>query len=473
MEKLYTFIIASLLSMSTFAQSPDMMSYQAIVRDAADNLIVSSSVGMKISILQGSTSGTIVYSETQTPTSNQNGLVSIEIGAGTIVLGNFSAISWGNGPFFIKTETDPTGGANYTITGTSQLLSVPYAFHANIADSIIGGASPIETDPIFGASVASGITAQDTANWNIDNNTQLDSADIAALGFVAGPHTDSVQIANIAWGLNGNSNTDDETQFIGTTDSAALNFRVNNVQSGFIGSTQSSTSFGYLSLSAVPTGSYNTGIGYEALKNTTGTENTAVGYHALKDNDTAIHNTAIGNEALLSNTASANTAVGNRALRQNTSGINLVAVGAGALQSNTLGNSNTSIGQSALINNLNGSDNTAIGNSALSINTTGQKNIAIGSNADVLSNNLTNAIAIGYNAKVGISNAMVLGGVGADAVKVGIGTSSPARSLHVNDVMRLEPISTPPANPSEGDIYMNSGSHKLMVFDGNVWQACW
>ena len=91
----------------------------------------------------------------------------------------------------------------------------------------------------------------------------------------------------------------------------------------------------------------------------------------------------------------------------------------------------------------------------------------------VTKSNLTNAIAIGYNAEVSISNAMVLGGIGADAVKVGIGTTSPARSLHINDVIRLEPISAPPTNPSEGDIYMDSGSHKLMVFDGTTWHACW
>jgi hypothetical protein len=130
MKKLYTLVVASLLSMSTFAQAPEMMSYQAVVRDAADNLIASSPVGMQISILQGSPSGTAAYVETHTPTSNQNGLVSIEIGNGTIVSGDFATIDWANGPYYVKTETDPTGGTSYTITGTSQLLSVPYALYA-------------------------------------------------------------------------------------------------------------------------------------------------------------------------------------------------------------------------------------------------------------------------------------------------------------------------------------------------------
>jgi hypothetical protein len=94
---------------------------------------------MQISILQGSANGTAVYVETQTPTTNTNGLVSLEVGGGTVLSGNFSTIDWANGPYFIKTETDPAGGTNYTITGTSQLLSVPYAMYAAASGSSIPG----------------------------------------------------------------------------------------------------------------------------------------------------------------------------------------------------------------------------------------------------------------------------------------------------------------------------------------------
>ena len=85
---------------------------------------------MQISILQGSITGTPVYVETQIPTTNSNGVISIEIGNGTLISGSFSAIDWGNDTYFIKTETDVNGGSAYTITGTSQLLSVPYALYA-------------------------------------------------------------------------------------------------------------------------------------------------------------------------------------------------------------------------------------------------------------------------------------------------------------------------------------------------------
>lgn len=91
---------------------------------------------MRISILQGSVTGTSVYSELHSTTTNANGLVSIEIGGGTSQQGNFSAIIWSNGNYFLRTETDPTNGTNYTITGTSQLLSVPYSFYSDSTNYI-------------------------------------------------------------------------------------------------------------------------------------------------------------------------------------------------------------------------------------------------------------------------------------------------------------------------------------------------
>ena len=124
---MYTTVGALLLTISSFAQSPEKMSYQAVIRNAANALVTNQQVGMQISILQGSTA---VYEETQTPTSNTNGLVTLEIGTGTIVSGTFSSIDWSADTYFIKIETDPAGGTNYTITGTSQLLSVPFALYA-------------------------------------------------------------------------------------------------------------------------------------------------------------------------------------------------------------------------------------------------------------------------------------------------------------------------------------------------------
>ena len=174
MKRIITMCATLLVSASMFAQAPVKMSYQAVVRDGSNNLVTSNAVGMQISILQGSSSGTAVYVETQNPTTNTNGLVSIEIGIGSVVSGDFSTINWANDTYFIKTESDPAGGTNYTITGTSQFLSVPYALHAMTAGSIAGGIN--ETDPIYAASVASEINATDTTSWNnkLDSYSETD-----------------------------------------------------------------------------------------------------------------------------------------------------------------------------------------------------------------------------------------------------------------------------------------------------------
>ncbi|MCK7526673.1 MAG: hypothetical protein MZV64_58280 [Ignavibacteriales bacterium] len=108
------------------------MSYQAVIRNSNGELVKNNSVGMQISILQGSATGTAVHVETHTATTNVNGLVTLEIGGGAPVTGTFSVIDWSTGIYFIKTETDLTGGTNYSITGTSQMLSVPYAMYSKM-----------------------------------------------------------------------------------------------------------------------------------------------------------------------------------------------------------------------------------------------------------------------------------------------------------------------------------------------------
>jgi uncharacterized protein (TIGR02145 family) len=155
MKKIFTIVAAVLFTVSVFGQSPDKMSYQAVIRDASENLITDTQIGMQVSILQGSVSGTTVYVETQTPTSNANGLVSLEIGTGTVVSGDFATIDWANGPYFIKSETDPSGGTNYTIVGTSQLLSVPYALHAKTAEN---GITSAQADEITANTAKVGVT---------------------------------------------------------------------------------------------------------------------------------------------------------------------------------------------------------------------------------------------------------------------------------------------------------------------------
>lgn len=177
MKKLYSLIAAVILFSNAFTQSPEKMTYQAVIRNSSNTLVSGTTIGMKISILQGSADGTVIYTETQSDETNANGLVSIEIGTGS-TSDDFSAIDWTNGPYYIKTETDPNGGANYTIAGTSQLLSVPYALYSKKAGNVFSGnytdlankpttlAGYGITDGMNTSHAANGITSGLISIWN-------------------------------------------------------------------------------------------------------------------------------------------------------------------------------------------------------------------------------------------------------------------------------------------------------------------
>ena len=106
MKKLFTFMVAVFLTATVWAQSPEKMSYQAVVRNSSNALVTNQPVGVKITILQGSATGTPVFAETHTPTTNANGLINIVIGTGSPAINGLLDVVWSTGPYFIKTEID-------------------------------------------------------------------------------------------------------------------------------------------------------------------------------------------------------------------------------------------------------------------------------------------------------------------------------------------------------------------------------
>jgi uncharacterized protein (TIGR02145 family) len=130
MKQLNLFFAFNIIATLVLAQVPQKFSYQSVIRNSGNQVLANQIVGIKISILEGSANGTVVYAETHNPTTTANGLANLEIGGGNVLSGNFATIDWSNGLFFVKTETDLNGGNAYTITSTQQLLSVPYAFRA-------------------------------------------------------------------------------------------------------------------------------------------------------------------------------------------------------------------------------------------------------------------------------------------------------------------------------------------------------
>ena len=123
----------------SFSQAPEGINYQALVRDNDGNPLSNTSVGIKISIYQGSVSGSIVFEEEFSPNTNQFGLVNLVIGQGALISGDFASIDWGLGPYFVEVSADEAGGTNYELLGTQELMSVPYALYAKTAGNAPAG----------------------------------------------------------------------------------------------------------------------------------------------------------------------------------------------------------------------------------------------------------------------------------------------------------------------------------------------
>ncbi len=137
MKRLFSLLFCWVMATLLMAQAPQKFTYQAVVRDAAGNLVSNAPVGVRVSILESAADGDAVYCETHLNNTNATGLLTLEVGGGTATDGDFASIDWPNGPYFLKTEMDVKGGTNYTITSSQQLLSVPYALYAHYAGNSI------------------------------------------------------------------------------------------------------------------------------------------------------------------------------------------------------------------------------------------------------------------------------------------------------------------------------------------------
>lgn len=170
MKLTLTILLFVTVALNVFAQSPEKMSYQAIIRAQDNSLVINSKIGLKIIIHQGTVTGTNVYQETHSVSTNSNGLVSLEIGTGTIVTGNFSTIAWDKGPYYIETQVDAAGGTNYNIVGVTQLLSVPYALHAKTAERLVGSNGASQGS--YKATIIPFTSSRSIANSDINNTIE-------------------------------------------------------------------------------------------------------------------------------------------------------------------------------------------------------------------------------------------------------------------------------------------------------------
>jgi hypothetical protein len=416
MKKLVTLHVILAFTISAFAQSPQRMSYQAVVRNNSGVLMANQNVGMKISILQGSETGTAVYVETHTKTTNANGLVTLEIGNGTIVSGTFSGIDWSNGTYFIKTETDPAGATSYTITGTSQILSVPYALYSKVAKTTnyndltnkpttLSGYGITDAVSLAGTQTISGTTTFKGTTPNLEESLfdvkNKDGQTIFAV------YNEGVRIwvADGAKGSKGGfavggfdqTKTWNQEYLRVTSDSTRI--YVKDIGKGLTGG----FSVGGFDATQVDLGKFlnvtpnNCFIGHQSGQNSTGLYNSFIGYQAGMSNTSGQYNSFLGYKAGMSNTTGSNNVFFGYYSGNLSNSFSNVFIGEESGRNNTSGSNNSFIGYRAGWSNTEGGSNIFVGTQSGYLNTTGVMNTFLGYKSGYKNNNSYNFFA-GYQA---------------------------------------------------------------------------
>jgi len=496
-------VFAISIFLSTKAQdSLRGIKYQAVARNISGNTLPDYELDIRINLLSDSITGTVVWEETHTVTTNQFGLFSLVIGTGDpgeCEAEDFGDIAWGDHNFFLKTEMD--AGSGYSEMGISEILSVPYAYYAEtsgggrwIKDSVSDIIRPAQ---ITGISNYNSCLFGEGANTHVNlglsgSITGVDGSNIMYCTVSGGKNNSATGMYSVVAGGNSN-NTEGQTSAIlggsgntitgsnciitgGTNNSvsgslSAIGGGLNNVCSSslsVISGGQSNNNSGQSSVIGggvlnFTYGSYSTVAG--------GNHNTATGQYSgigggnyLEAN--AYNSFVIGRYNVADGTA--NSWIETEPLFEIGNGTNSNRSNAFTV----LKNSNTGIGLSTPGHLLHlykplSENGVCIQSDTMSsyIKLNGKTEDQINWE---LSNNLNDStfrISFGENktAKFIIDT----------AGNIGIGEISPARPLHINDVLRIEPRNSPPDNPAKGDMYMDDADNKLKVYDGIQWQECW
>ena len=425
-------VLSAIIYTSTFGQSPEGMAYQAVVRNASGAPVTSTPVGMRFSILQGGATGIALYVETQSATTNEQGVVALTIGEGSPVTGTFAAIDWANGPYFLKVEVDPNNQGTYPLSNVSQLQSVPYALFAKSSSTSYwsinqsGGIYPTNGGNVgIGTATPNGML--EVKGTDSDPTVPLFEVKDINGNPVFAVYPDGVEVtvdmattgrpAKGGFAVSGRNSTRGTTTDIMRVTPDSTTIFINNAlgrpaKGGFAVSGRNSTradvtstilainadstriytgdpakGFGVGQANGVSADSYlkllpnNYFIGHQSGINTTGLFNTFFGYTAGLSNTTGSNNIFIGYEVGKNNTTGAfNTFLGFQAGYSNNASYNSF-IGYQAGKANTSGSYNSFMGYLAGTSNTVGINNVFIGNLAGNSNTNGNYNVFLGSEA--------------------------------------------------------------------------------------------
>lgn len=426
-------VFSFVFSVSANAQAPNSFKYQSIARNASGLILSNLTLGIRMSIHDVSSSGTIVFQETHSVVTNDYGLFTISIGTGTSVIGTLGGVDWSNGAKYIEIEGDFTGGTAYVSFGTSELLSVPYALYSNYAGTPIlpNGTSTGNTSYWNGAVWVVNSSNIFNAGEQVGIGTSFPLQKLHVNGHINIPLDSSYMINNkkILW-VNGTANL-----FVGNDAGVSNSIGFSNSFMGFNSGTLNSsghqnTFVGAETGSANINGYMNSFFGRRAgFGNVDGIENTFIGAYAGQSNMNGNHNTFMG-----------------------------VTTGS----SNTTGQENTFIGAHAGYFNNFGSNNVFLGNFSGLENISGSNNTIVGFEADASTSNLSNASAFGAGAIVNADNSIIIGNTSVTSIggQVGWSTFSDKRlksnisecKLGLEFITKLKPVNYTYRAKGQGNI---------------------
>ena len=452
MKKLLLIVMFMTALFQGFSQTKGI-SYQAVILsptpqeipgvDAQRNILANSTITIQFTIVDAS--GSEVFQEYHTTSTDRYGMINLSIGNGTTTYSSFNDIVWDGTTKKLKVGIDFSGGSNFSPLSEQNLSYMPQPVSNETAQIINGNTTAIraiETNQTTQNSVIAlntakvGITTAQATTISNTTGVNTGDQDLTSFAALASPSfTGTVTISTLVAGSNSYPTTvGSANQVLATNGSGTLSWATPSTTataySGVLpvanGGTGSSTqNFVDLTTAQTVAGaktfSSNASFNGQTIGkgNATGGENLAVGTGAMNGASTGVRNTAIGNSAMQNYVGTSfdnNTSVGYANLKGMTTGSGNTSVGAESMMALTTGTENTSVGNQSLINTT-GNNNVGIGKRAGQTISTGSQNTIIGTDSDVATNSLSNATAIGYGAIVSASNKVQIGNAAVTNVK--------------------------------------------------------
>ena len=394
MKKFLWTVPVLLITLSIRAQG---FPYKALITDNQGIPLSNQNITVFFDIYD--TANQLVYSESHAVSTDDNGIVSVNIGEGNVINGNFNGIDWSVPLYSVEVRVDTNGSGTVNL-GRFTFGYVPYAKYTDKAGNAFSGDFNDLTNIPNGLSDGDDVNDADHDPANELQTLSINGNQLS----ISNGNTVTLPATGDNWGSqtvqSDNSLSGDGTSanpLSVNTSSPAFDGWDKDASDDFSGdfndltnippnldtdSTDDVTRLNDLNDAITKSEAIYLGENSGINDNLSNSSNTAVGFAALENNSSGDGNVAVGNRALQLNTSgSSNTAFGTEALKSNTTGYSNVAIGIGALNKNTDRNRLVAVGDSALYNNISGFNNTAVGSKALYGNTSGYKNSAFGYNA--------------------------------------------------------------------------------------------